>query len=501
MTRKKFNYLLGLLLLVSAGVSAQITMVRHWEDSSYIPNRRLPQSAQFSNHAYIYPAKPRSMWELSVHGGVSTLLGSVSNLGFNAGVGARFALGHTLSFRADYTASQITGIASTLTTSAAETPSPWKDLYGTGKTYVANFRAFTHQLSLDFIPTIGNISFYKHQTNAILYGVLGYNLVLADVNVDAKNASGAAYDFSTISTTASASDIRSKAKSIIDGKYESNAPFRSTDTRINDNQLLMHAIRLGTGVAFRISPRFNIGIEQDFDIPFAGSKSLDGLATSGNKVFSHSTVRLNFNIGKSSKRVEPLWWVNPLNYIYSELNEPKHMKLPKPVLDDSDGDGITDQFDLEPNTPKGASVDTHGVSRDTDGDGVPDYKDKELITPTKCMPVDADGVGNCPCDPKCGTAAPQGCNIGSLPSITFEAGSAVLSVNAKAMLANVAEKMRANPECNIDVVGFDKKEQSSKQVEAVANYLSEQLGIQASRIGNVYKNQMAKNTVDIQVRP
>ena len=33
-------------------------------------------------------------------------------------------------------------------------------------------------------------------------------------------------------------------------------------------------------------------------------------------------------------------------------------------------------------TPAGAPVDTHGVSRDTDGDGVPDCKDKELITPT-----------------------------------------------------------------------------------------------------------------------
>ena len=302
MTRKKSSYLFGLLLLVAVGANAQSTMVRHWEDSSYVPNRRLPQYTQFSNHAYIYPAKPRSMWELSVHGGVSTLLGSISNLGFNAGIGARFSLGHTLSFRADYTASQITGVASVLTTPGATTPSPWKELYSVDKKYVANFKAMTHQLSLDFIPTIGNISFYKHQANAILYGVLGYNLILADVNVDAKNASGAAYDFSTISATASASDIRAKAKTIIDGKYESNAPFKSTDNRINDNQLLIHAVRIGTGVAFRISPRFNIGLEQNFDIPVGGSKSLDGLATDGSKIFSHSTVRLNFKTCASSIR-------------------------------------------------------------------------------------------------------------------------------------------------------------------------------------------------------
>ncbi len=105
------------------------------------------------------------------------------------------------------------------------------------------------------------------------------------------------------------------------------------------------------------------------------------------------------------------------------------MKLPKPVLDDADGDGVTDQFDLEPNTPKGCPVDTHGVSLDTDGDGVPDCRDKEKITPTQCQPVDADGVGKCP-DPQCckdlraaldsGNFTKNKCSIGDLPSITFK---------------------------------------------------------------------------------
>ena len=78
------------------------------------------------------------------------------------------------------------------------------------------------------------------------------------------------------------------------------------------------------------------------------------------------------------------------------------MKLPTPVLPDADGDGVTDQFDMEPNTPAGVPVDVRGVAKDTDGDGVPDYKDKELLTPQKCFPVDADGVGNCP-EPACCT--------------------------------------------------------------------------------------------------
>ena len=124
----------------------------------------------------------------------------------------------------------------------------------------------------------------------------------------------------------------------------------------------------------------------------------DPVQTSDYDTYNYASVGLNFNIGKKS--VEPLWWINPLDYAYSEINNPKHMKLPKPVFDDADGDGVIDQFDKEPNTPAGCPVDTHGVSRDTDGDGVPDCKDKQLITPTECQPVDADGVGKCP-DPEC----------------------------------------------------------------------------------------------------
>src|SRR5690606_4537108 len=107
----------------------------------------------------------------------------------------------------------------------------------------------------------------------------------------------------------------------------------------------------------------------------------------------------------------PLWWVNPMDHIYNELADPRHMNLPDPVLPDSDDDGVTDQFDRCPDTPEGVAVDTHGCPLDTDGDGVPDYRDKQLITPTECQPVDADGIGKCECPDDCkgGTA----CNFGA----------------------------------------------------------------------------------------
>lgn len=46
------------------------------------------------------------------------------------------------------------------------------------------------------------------------------------------------------------------------------------------------------------------------------------------------------------------------------------------VMVDSDGDGVTDDKDMCPDTPRGAPVDAKGCPLDSDGDGVPDYLDK-----------------------------------------------------------------------------------------------------------------------------
>ena len=278
------------------------------------------------------------------------------------------------------------------------------------------------------------------------------------------------------------------------------------------------------GLQFRLSRRINLALEDKYT--FTASDLIDGQQWQQNYTpgavnsiaqtrsadsYNFTSLGLNINIGGHA--VEPLWWINPLDYAYNEINAPKHMKLPKPVLDDTDGDGVTDQFDLEPNTPKGSPVDAHGVSRDTDGDGVPDYKDKELITPTQCQPVDADGIGKCP-DPQCckdlkaymdanGTGKGHKCNIGDLPSITFKGRSVTVSRDAKALLASTAEKMRNNPDCKVAVVGYGESSKANQQlswdrVNAVINYLVEKEGIGSDRFIFRYgQGGGEENTVDL----
>ena len=206
---------------------------------------------------------------------------------------------------------------------------------------------------------------------------------------------------------------------------------------------------------------------------------------------------------KKTKSVEPLYWKNPLEFAYSELNSPKRMKLPKPVLDDADGDGVTDQFDREPNTPAGAPVDSHGVSRDTDGDGVPDYKDKQLITPTECQPVDVNGIGTCPEPPCCkNMVAVAACNISNVPSVSFTKGSAKLSKESISLLASTADRLKNNPSCKLIVTGYAAASKASQQlswdrVNAIITYLSEKQGVASDRLINKYGQKDGDaNTID-----
>jgi OmpA-OmpF porin, OOP family len=497
MASKKYLLLAGAMTLLAASSGfAQVTPVYDALDSTKVPASRQAQQNNFANHQYDFPAKPRDMWELGFAGGLHVINGTIpARPGFAGSISLRKSLGHTFSLRAEYTGSIDKGLDYRLRPAIYTGSNAWATTAAAnGGNIVANYKTQSHQLSLDAIVSLSNIMFYKAQPKVNWYVLGGYSLGLIDVDVDALNASGGAYDYSSINFNASRKDIHDQLKNLYDGDYEQNAPSqgnRAPIGRMKNNQLLRHGADLGTGVAFRVSKRFNIGIEEKYTMYF--DDYLDGYSTPGSThkdAFSYTSVRLNFNLGNSSKRVEPLWWINPLNYAYNELSAPRHMKLPTPVLPDADGDGVTDQFDREPNTPAGAPVDVHGVAKDTDGDGVPDYKDKQLITPTYCQPVDADGVGKCP-DPECCKnmqAAAPNCSTLVLPSVSFKGSGTKVSSDNEAILSSVATSLKSNPSCNILVTGHagakGKKggvDLSSRRVDAVIDYLADKQGIDRGR--------------------
>jgi OOP family OmpA-OmpF porin len=497
MASKKYLLLAGAMTLLAASPGfAQVKPSYDALDSSKVSAKNMAQFNSFRNNQSDYPAKPRNMWELGIHGGYHFIQGDVAALpGFGGGLSLRKALGHTFSIRGEYTGSFDYGLDYKLkpnTVGGAYNVSASQN----GGNIVPAYRTATHQLSLNFIASLSNILFYKAQPKVNWYVLAGYGLMLADVDVDALQANGTGYNYTTagINFGGKKKDIRDALKNYHDKEYEQNAPSQGNRVQIgrkDDNQLLRHALEVGTGIAFKVSKRFNIGVEEKLTLPFDDYlDSYTAGAYDGSKdFFSYTSIRLNFNLGNPNKRVEPLWWVNPLDFAYNELNSPRRMKLPTPVLPDADGDGVTDQFDREPNTPAGAPVDSHGVAKDTDGDGVPDYKDKQLITPTYCFPVDADGVGKCP-DPECckNIVATPSCATLIFPSVAFKGSATKISNDFEAVLGSVANTLRSNPSCNILVTGHagakGKKggvDLSSRRVDAVIDYLAEKQGIDRGR--------------------
>jgi outer membrane protein OmpA-like peptidoglycan-associated protein len=106
--------------------------------------------------------------------------------------------------------------------------------------------------------------------------------------------------------------------------------------------------------------------------------------------------------------------------------EPLETKAaPAPVPKDSDGDGVTDDKDLCPATPKGAKVDATGCELDGDKDGVVDRLDKCPTTPpgrkvnASGCELDGDGDGvvdgldKCPTTPAGRKVNADGCELDS----------------------------------------------------------------------------------------
>ena len=521
MASKKYKLLLiGILSLLSFGVFAQDSGVYNIYDSTVVPSKGMAQQNEFMNNTYDFPSKPRSETEIGISVGMFSVSGVVAAVLPTPGfaIHIRKALGYVFSLRAEYQY----GIGKGLN---------WKPSYGYlndhawAQYYNAaaltpvyyNYKTNVQDLSVQGLFTLNNVRFHKQKTGFVLYGGVGIGATIYDTKINALNSSNQPYPFASISGAGQSDrkSIRKALKSMMDKTYETEAQNDRSNSASLFGQTLRASYSVIAGMEFKLSKRINLALEDKFTS--IKDRLLDGQQWQEHPVqdpalngqfdtYNYLSVGINYNMG--AKAVEPLWWINPLDYAYSEINNPKHMKMPKPVFDDADGDGVVDQLDKEPNTPAGCPVDTHGVSLDTDGDGVPDCRDKEKITPTYCQPVDADGVGKCP-EPECCKIIDSlrnnmnTCKIGDLPSLSFKGTSAGLSNDDKAMLSTVASRLKDNPNCSIIVTGYPAASKASqalcnKRVAAIKAYLTEKEGITADRVDTTCEVGGGEaNTVDI----
>ena len=173
---------------------------------------------------------------------------------------------------------------------------------------------------------------------------------------------------------------------------------------------------------------------------------------------------------------------------------------------DADGDGVNDDNDACPGTPRGARVDARGCPMDGDGDGVYDGLDRcpntqaGVAVDGNGCPLDSDGDGvtdnldQCPNTPRGVAVDARGCpqvgeRILRLEGIKFALDSAEVSADSRSILDQAVQTLRNNAvvrvrvEGHADSRGADQYNQrlSERRAQAVVDYLTTQ-GIPRDRM-------------------
>lgn len=264
-------------------------------------------------------------------------------------------------------------------------------------------------------------------------------------------------------------------------------------------------IPIGFGISWKINDKFDFGAEYKYN--YTRKDMLDGFSFSTwkNRTFDSYSVlgfSLFYKIGKTDE-AQHMDWISPTN----EMIEDKSNEV-----SDTDGDGVADNFDTEPNTVKGAKVYGNGVAVDSDQDGVPDYRDSEVLS--QCSKVDGkgvaydgdgDGVPDCkdeePNTPngslvdkagkkveiKTASAGGSCCNCTDvvLPSVFVDEDNEFRPESFSALYL-VGSKLQQCPEVEVDIVGYYGMNKSSEQsarakTNLVIEYLVTNFGISRTK--------------------
>jgi OmpA-OmpF porin, OOP family len=214
-------------------------------------------------------------------------------------------------------------------------------------------------------------------------------------------------------------------------------------TNHNDTYVKELVLPIGAGVKFKLSDALalNLGYTENFVDGFNFSGVHAGYPAE-NK-YSYGYAGLEYTFGPKSK--PNLDWVNPVAMMYDELydaalrQEVEALKgrvgnVENAVNDlkkDSDGDGVSDQFDKCPNTPAGTVV---------DGSGCP------IVFPK----IDTSLFVRKP--------LPGEVKVGAYSNIQFEFDSSVLRTSSYPALDATSADLRSNAGKSIELDGFASSE-------------------------------------------
>ena len=157
-----------------------------------------------------------------------------------------------------------------------------------------------------------------------------------------------------------------------DYKYETDLRASNLDGFGTYPQLAI-AVPVGIGVNMIVSDRLSFKIGSTFHYTF--TDLIDNVSRNGEGVRKGNVLNDYFTFNSISIHYDLL--SAPPSIDRSAFSFPDYFSVD---VEDQDGDGIMDGFDLCPYTPKGVDVYENGCPVDDDEDGVPNYKDLDNQT-------------------------------------------------------------------------------------------------------------------------
>jgi len=489
-------------------------------DSSLLPKSRLKQQLMYSQGNYTYPPKPKNMWEVGINGGTFMVSGDTkAQLGYGYGATVRKAIGYTLSLRGQY----LHGIGYGLNwePSAGLKNNPVLNGHASSNkdslNYVKNpgfvyynYKIKNNEISVGGVLTLNNIGFHRkaidRKVNLYGIGTIGGHWYITYYDMLKADGSSYANDFKNIQQQELVGGISSKdrkqtikdLKNVLDGVYETKAEGSRTDRTgagLFGSDKTWNPVASGAlAVAFHVSRHVNIQLEHK--VTFTQDDLLDGnrwqehsladpALTRDFDTYHYTSLSVNFALGKS---VEPLWWQNPNDYTYDAIKAIADKNAD--ALLDTDGDGVIDKFDNEPNTPAGNRVDTHGVTlKDCKGNPITDKIALATCNGGGVMPPLPPGVDYVTTTDLAKSGFVNMCNVTAFPSVHFDLDKYYIKPEFYSALHEIALAMIACPDKKMVATGNTDCRESDdynmvlswERVNKVVDYLVTKYGISRDR--------------------
>jgi outer membrane protein OmpA-like peptidoglycan-associated protein/outer membrane protein W len=355
----------------------------------------------------------------------------------------------------------------------------------------------------------GSVSLYWNITNT-MFGINRY-IRSQNKNVPSRSRKVSLYTYVGVGMNYSKTTVRSLLTEV---KDTSGLFFNGSDYNF--------VVPVGFGVKFKVTKAIDIGLDVAYHFTF--TDNLDGFTFQHpNKrrddFFSTMGLTLTYKIGTKKRDKEHIEWRNPTEGIYDELAT-LNRRVDK-LYKDGDGDGVSDVFDKDNETPEGAKVYGDGTEVDTDKDGVPDVADLEPFTDPgakvdqtgKAIDTDGDGVPDIrdlePNTPKGDLTNFQGVSLDNkyaskaamdsfnnaqrgsmwLPSIYFDFDKNTIQRQYEDELQTIAQVLRDNKGMKLLVIGYcDEKgtdpyndDLGIRRAKQVVDYMVRVYGIELGR--------------------